>query len=120
MKRTELKRQTPMKRGPGPKRTGRLKPYSKRRAKRDANLPGAREAVHERAGGVCEYAGFDWMTNCHEPMAEVHHIRGRRIPDPHALTNLVGLCKRHHDRAHAEPEWARSAGLMASRIGGTR
>lgn len=50
-------------------------------------------------------------------MGEVHHLAGRGGPDPHRLENLIGLCGPCHARAHAEPEWARSVGLMRGRIG---
>jgi 5-methylcytosine-specific restriction endonuclease McrA len=87
----------------------RVNPVSSKRRKRDAVYPERRRQVWERAGGVCEH--------CHAAACEqVHHIAGRGGPDPHALDNLVGLCAGCHGRAHREPEWARSVGLMRSRM----
>jgi 5-methylcytosine-specific restriction endonuclease McrA len=85
-----------------------VKAVSDRRRRRDAVYPARREQVWERGNGMCEH--------CHmSAMGEVHHIAGRGGPDPHRLTNLVGLCAGCHARAHGEPEWARSVGLMRSR-----
>lgn len=86
-----------------------LRPVSDRRRKRDAVYPERRLAVWERAGGLCEW--------CTAPMTDVHHKAGRLGPDPHRLSNLVGLCRACHERAHREPEWARSVGLSVSRLG---
>ena len=85
-----------------------LRSVSKRRAKRDAVYPERRMQVWERAGGVCEF--------CRAAACEqTHHLAGRGGPDPHRLDNLIGLCAGCHERAHREPEWARSVGLMRSR-----
>lgn len=86
----------------------RIKPVSDRRRKRDAVYPERRKEVWYRAGGVCEFCNTTAMT-------DVHHIAGRGGSDPHRLSNLIGLCRPCHDRAHANPEWARGVGLMNSR-----
>ena len=87
-----------------------IRSVSKRRQKRDAVYPQRRREVWDRAGGVCEF--------CHAAaMTDVHHLAGRGGPDPHRLDNLIGLDAECHRRAHAEPEWARSVGLMRSRLG---
>lgn len=61
-----------------------------------------RELVRERDGGcvVCGMAPYD-----------VHH-RKRRREGGHALSNLVALCRRHHAEAHANPDVARTWGLI--------
>ena len=88
----------------------RIRAVSDRRRKRDAVYLSRRREVYERAGGICEF--------CHAAaMTDVHHIAGRGGPDPHRLENLIGLCAGCHRRAHAEPVWARSVGLMRSRLG---
>lgn len=85
-----------------------MKAVSGRRRKRDAVYGARREQVWERAAGVCEY--------CRAAACEqVHHLAGRGGPDPHRLDNLIGLCAACHLRAHGEPVWARSVGLMRSR-----
>jgi 5-methylcytosine-specific restriction endonuclease McrA len=86
-----------------------VKAVSDRRRKRDAVYPQRRREVFDRGGGMCEHCLTAEMT-------EVHHIAGRGGPDPHRLDNLVGLDAECHRRVHAEPEWARSVGLMRSRV----
>ena len=85
-----------------------MRSVSDRRRKRDAVYPARRQQVWERGNGMCEWCGMAAMT-------DVHHIAGRGGPDPHRLENLVGLDAECHRRVHAEPEWARSVGLMRSR-----
>ena len=85
-----------------------MRAVSDRRRRRDAVYPARRREVWERANGICEF--------CHmAAITDVHHIAGRGGPDPHRLDNLIGLDAECHRRAHAEPEWARSVGLMKSR-----
>ena len=115
MKRASLVRKTPLKRGPGPKRTGNLNPVSKRRQKRDKPYAQARREVFDRGDGICEASTYG--VPCGQPMDDTHHIRGRNVPDPHALSNLIGLCWWHHRKAHAEPAWAYETGLMRRRNG---
>jgi 5-methylcytosine-specific restriction endonuclease McrA len=91
------------------KRSG-MRPVSDRRRKRDAVYQARRLEVWERGNGMCEYCSV-------AAMGEVHHLAGRGGTDPHRLENLIGLCGRCHARAHGEPEWARSVGLLRSRIG---
>ena len=85
-----------------------MRAVSDRRRRRDAVYPQRRREVWERANGICEF--------CHmAAITDVHHIAGRGGPDPHRLDNLIGLDADCHRRAHAEPVWARSVGLMRSR-----
>ena len=85
-----------------------MKAVSDRRRRRDAVYPQRREQVWERNTGICEHCQT-------RPMTEVHHIAGRGGPDPHRLTNLIGLCRNCHTWAHEHPEEARKAGLMSTR-----
>ena len=86
-----------------------MRQVSRRRAKRDRVSAERRREVWERGGGVCEW--------CHAAeMTDVHHRAGRVGRDPHRLENLVGLCWGCHQRVHGHPEWARSVGLMETRI----
>lgn len=87
-----------------------MRAVSDRRRKRDAVYPERRRQVWERASGVCEFCGL-------RAMGEVHHVAGRGGPDPHRLTNLLGLCSECHRAAHERPEWAREVGLMRTRFG---
>jgi len=87
----------------------RVNPVSDRRRKRDAVYPERRRQVWERGGGVCEFCQA-------AELGSVHHLAGRGGADPHRLDNLIGLCEPCHRRAHAEPIWAQSVGLMRSRL----
>lgn len=86
-----------------------MRPVSRKRQARDRVYAERRRQVWDRGDGVCEFCRG-------AAMGSVHHIAGRRIENPHRLENLIGLCEPCHRRAHAEPEWARSVGLMRSRI----
>ena len=86
-----------------------MKAVSDRRRKRDAVYAQRRREVFDRGDGVCEFCRS-------AAMGSVHHLAGRGGPDPHRLDNLIGLCEPCHRRAHGEPEWARSVGLMRSRL----
>lgn len=95
-----------------------MKAVSDRRRKRDAVYPARRRKVWDRSDGVCEYCRV-------RPMMAVHHIEGRvaaRGIDAHRMDNLIGLCatvgdvEGCHERAHANPVWAREVGLMRSRL----
>ena len=70
--------------------------------------PERRRQVFDRGDGMCERCGVT-------PMTDVHHLAGRGGDDPHALDNLVGLCRDCHEWTHANPAAARAAGLMRSR-----
>ncbi len=85
-----------------------MRAFSDRRRKRDAVYPERRQQVWERGNGMCEWCGM-------AAMGSVHHIGGRGGDDPHRLSNLIGLCDGCHRRAHGEPDWAVSVGLMRSR-----
>jgi len=85
-----------------------VKAVSDRRRKRDAVYAQRRRQVFDRGDGVCEFCRS-------AAMGSVHHLAGRGGPDPHRLDNLIGLCEPCHRRAHGEPEWARSVGLMKPR-----
>ena len=90
-----------------------MRAVSDKRRRRDAIYATRRVEVFERGDGVCEFCRA-------AEMSDVHHVEGRvaaRGVDPHRLDNLIGLCEPCHRRAHAEPEWARSVGLMRTRLG---
>jgi 5-methylcytosine-specific restriction endonuclease McrA len=86
-----------------------VRAVSDRRRKRDAVYAERRRQVWERGNGRCEVCLM-------AAMGSVHHRAGRGGADPHRLSNLVGLCDVCHRKAHSEPVWARSVGLMVSRL----
>lgn len=48
----------------------------------------------------CEYCGG--------PIVDIHHLVPKSIAPKHKvnlITNLMGLCREHHDRAHREVEF---------------
>ena len=90
-------------------RSAPVRQVSSARVVRDAPYAAAREAVYEREDGVCEWP------RCAAPMTECHHVAGRGGPDPHRLSNLVGLCADHHGWVHANPVEAAAVGLSVSR-----
>jgi hypothetical protein len=61
-----------------------------------------RRLVWLRDGGTCRFPG-----GCGAPpdRLEIHHLRGRRIPDPHHPSNLALACRFHHMRVHRDG-WA--------------
>jgi hypothetical protein len=121
MKRSPLKRKTPMRRTPGPSEGPRLtsrKPMrqvSAKRRKRDAPYQDARRRVHERGEGRCEAPVH--AEGCHGWMEDCHHRAGRLGPDPHRMANLVGLSRACHAKAHEEPLWAFEHGVSVRRNG---
>ena len=90
----------------------RMRQVSPKRRARDRTYPAARQAVWERAAGWCE-AAIDPV--CTGDMVDVHHKAGRLGPDPHALENLLGLCRACHDWIGAHPAESYRRGFMVRR-----
>jgi 5-methylcytosine-specific restriction endonuclease McrA len=65
-----------------------------------------RAAVKERSRSCCEACGL-WVQSGH-----CHHRLLRSQGGQHTEANLVYLCRRCHDRAHANPDDARAHGLI--------
>lgn len=115
MKRTPLKRKTPMPRA--------RKPIAARSAKRKAEAPErarVREQVLDRDGHRCTMFGlapgpcgspFPWR-----PPLEVHEVipRGRWRAGYLVVSNCVTGCQLHHDWVTSHPVEATALGLMAS------
>ena len=87
------------------------------RAQRDAyrtagwmtEAQGRRE-VRRRSGGTCEHPD-----GCGQRATEVHHIRGRQIPNEWYIDNLLHLCSEHHRHVTREPDESYKNGSMKSR-----
>lgn len=109
-----------MKRTPMPPRTKplrstkRLAPVSARRRKRDAPYSDARQAVYDRARGMCEALVADGCTTACE---QVHHLAGRGGLDPHRLDNLLGVCGACHLWIETNREQAYAVGFLVRRNG---
>jgi hypothetical protein len=39
---------------------------------------------------------------CTRPAVDIHHINGRIGPEANTIKNLIALCRKCHDLAHAE------------------
>lgn len=90
-----------------------MRQVSRRKAGRDRGYSDARDAVFERAEGLCEaMAGSECSGRCEQ----IHHRAGRGGDDPHRLENLLGCCAWcHHEVIHRYPELARERGWSVSR-----
>lgn len=80
-----------MKRGGNLKRTGRLRPVSKKRQQQDKELddrPEFQKAFSKKPCWICNYGSFE----------ETHHIVGRNHKLRHHRTNLFAVCRRCHDQ----------------------
>ena len=91
-----------------------MRAVSKRRQKRDRNYPKARQAVHDRAGGMCEARS---TIQCQAVGADAHHLAGRLGDDPHRLDNLLWVCDHCHRFIHSNPQLSYERGWMVRRNG---
>lgn len=95
MKRTPLRRKTPMRSQSQLRRT-RIKPYKPKKESRIPDAVGA--AVKRRSRGICERCQI-------KPGTELHHRVTRARGGPHDEFNLVHLCSEcHHVHAHGQLE----------------
>jgi len=94
MKRTPLKRRTP------------LRARGRRGAADAAALEKARPLVWTRDGGRCQRCGGA----LHPARWDCHHIGRRRAG--HAIDNLLALCRRCHRWIHEHPTESREAGFL--------
>lgn len=84
--------------------------------------PAVISEVETRRAGTCEATGWPVMA------VEYHHRRaygmGGRGADVDGLQNtghnILGLCRKHHQWAHAHPRQARERGLIVSSWGDPR
>lgn len=107
MKRTPLKRKTPLK--PGRPKPGRVKaPKLVRHHGGPGGFPEpVRLAVRLRSGGKCEVKS----RVCTGDAAHFHHRKLRRHKD-HSAVNCLHACRADHDAIHANPTWAYEHGLL--------
>ena len=102
MRRTPLKRKTPL-RGYGD---------TKRRRAPDDIPPWVREAVDRRSGGRCEY---DLGGRCRDPARQMHHKLMRSQGGKHFVENLLHVCVHHHRWIHDHPAMAYELGYLIRR-----
>ena len=109
MKRTELRRTTPMPRPVTPMTRARApRPRPARDAHRQVAWADLRLALYARCGGRCERCGRD-LADCGFDGA---HRKGRGQGGPDTPVNVAALCRRCHEGAHANPARACDEGWM--------
>jgi len=110
MKKTPLKRKTPMKRAQAPLKRSRLKPVSEKRKKEGAEYSRLRKEFLE-AHKTCQ------VEDCSCKSTQVHHKNGRR-QFYLATTTWMAVCMACHDDIHfganrgKGPAWAREKGYL--------
>lgn len=111
MKRTPIKRKSPLKTKTGLSQSSSLKRSpAKRVVKIDHAWREAREVALVRDGYACRafgVAGLDCFGRLH-----VHHVLPRSRGGKHNPENLLSLCSRHHEWAHGHPADAKPLGLI--------
>lgn len=106
MKRTAFKpRKKPLTQGKGQlKRSGKLRPFSKRKAERYAEYRKYRDA-YMLQNPICEVEG------CRRPSTDPHHLFGRRGKD--LLRGLMAVCAEcHRDKIHGDVANAKKMGWL--------
>lgn len=108
MKRTEIKRKSPMRRRPS---TTASKPKGRGKGHEWTAI---KQQVHDRDGWCCARCGIPVIKA--EPSvlraAHAHHRRLKSHGGPDLVANLITLCTVCHDWAHGHPALARLAGLI--------
>ena len=99
MKRSPLRRRTPLRRvGKNKKRVGVPKDVYALVVGRDRFCQGQKHAPEVSCWG----------------RLDPHHILRKSQGGPDTVDNLVLLCRAHHDHVHGNPAWARTVGLLRS------
>ena len=100
MKRSPLKRKTPLKRG------GRLRPVSKKRAKQNRAYSVNRE-VYLNYHPACEICG--------KKATQIHHKRGRFQDRLNEMEFFMSVCHSCHEWIHRNPLEAYAKGYLLLR-----
>lgn len=113
MKRTSLKRKTPLKSGkPLARGTSKLKrtPMKRGGGSKSVIPNEVREIVRCRSGGVCE--ATDLIHGCDHVAVHMHHILLRSLGGKHAADNLMHVCAPAHAEIHAKPALSFELGYL--------
>ena len=94
------------------KHRSRLRAVSPRRRRRDAEWARVTTAVIRASNGFC---GIGVRAVCTRVATEGHHRKLRSQGGTNTIDNCVPTCAACHRYAHANPEWAYSAGFMVRR-----
>jgi hypothetical protein len=113
MKRTPLRRLTPLKAKTPLKRLEPIGKRSRAKAVPTRVSDEVYEAVWHRDGGICQAhaMGFALDVQCSGRL-HVHHRVLRSQGGQHVLDNLLLICERMHELAHAHPSWAKACGVI--------
>ncbi len=96
----------------------RLRPFSRKRAKRCKSRAACRRIVFERDGGLCRCRVSEFCTGKGEQVHErILRSRGGDIADPE---NCLLVCAPCHRYLHDHPAWAEACGYIASNLCGRR
>lgn len=110
MKRTALERRTELRRRAWITRT----PFVRRRPNPASAIPSTvRTQVVGRSRGWCEWP------SCTEQATDMHHLLMRSQGGTHTVANLRHLCRRCHDRIHANPDDSYASGWLRHNWQGT-
>lgn len=108
-----IRRSTPLPRGKPPRRTGRPKAVSAKRAEENEERRDVRMLVAARSGGWCEACPILRPGLEPRPASDLHEIltraRGGSIVDPTNLLHVDRLC---HDWITERPHLAAELGLV--------
>jgi hypothetical protein len=112
VKQTPLERRTPLRRGRGLARGGRLKPMSQNTRERIPERQVVREEAIRRAGGRCQMRDVVPEVRCWGDL-EVDEVcsRGVNPGGQYDVDNTQVACSAHHQWRTREPEEARKRGL---------
>ena len=86
------------------KRTGRLRPMSKKR-QREARTYSLLRAAFLQAHPVCQM-------RCSKPSKDVHHTQGRLGGNYLNVETWLAVCRSCHDWIHSHPKEARALNLL--------
>lgn len=106
-----LERRTPLRRTGGPKRSGRVRVVSSKRAAESDDRRDVRMALFVRDQGRCALAGVTDAGRCVGPWSAHHVVKAWKRP-PYTLDVLVTLCTGHNEWVENEPTRAHSLGLV--------
>lgn len=86
------------------KRTGRLRPMSKKR-QREARAYSLLRSAYLEAHPRCQI-------RCGKPAKDIHHTHGRLSGNYLNVETWLSVCRECHDWIHAHPSQARQLGLL--------
>ena len=72
----------------------------------------AMSAIPTKVRKAVRFRDFDRCVSCSSGSASDIHHRMRRREGGHALSVIILLCRTCHEKAHANPTWARERGII--------